>query len=112
MALSIPPVVKIRSAHYVHLGICHRKATNNVVSGINRRVLGHIAAIGQTRDLRGEVGVAEERDGLAVRRGGLRVTNLLRGGRDDAVQRGSQHVVAPTREEIAHVDDNGTRLEV
>jgi hypothetical protein len=96
----------------VHLCVCYREAANDVVTRINSRVLRYVATIGQTHDLRGEVGVAEERDGLTVRRNCLRVADLLRGRRDDAVQRGPQHVVAPAREEIAHIDDNGSWLKV
>lgn len=94
------------------LCVCHRQAANNVVSRVDSRVLGYIATIGQTRDLRREVGVAEESDGLAVGRDSFRVADLLRGRRNDAVERGPQHVVAPAREQIAHVDDNGAGLKV
>jgi len=62
--------------------------------------------MGQTRNLRVKVGVTEESYRLTLRGDDFEVADLLRGRGDDAVEGRTQHVVAPTGEEIGSVDDD------
>jgi len=90
-------------------GIRRLKTSNNVIPGLDRRVLG-LAAIGQARNLGSEVRVAKKCDGLAA--GGLlfSVTDRNPGRSHNAMQRGLENVVAPPGQQVSDVDYNRAGL--
>lgn len=93
--------------------ICCCEPANDVFLSIDRWVLGlsvYTGAVGEASYFGGEVGIAEEGDGLASRGDGLGFAYLFGRRRNNAMQSRAENIVTPAGEQVSNVDDNGIRL--